>query len=92
MKRKGPRRDAGKERCWRGVIRAQRQSGQSIRESCRANGLREPTFYAWRQELKRPVSVRRNTSWTLWWPEVRGPRPGCRLVPGLARCTSGARR
>jgi hypothetical protein len=58
MKRKGPRRDAEKERFWRGVIRAQRQSGQSIREYCRANGLREPTFYAWRQELKRRSSQR----------------------------------
>jgi len=51
MKRKGPRRDAAKERWWRGIIRAQRQSGQTIREYCREHALSEPSFYAWRHEL-----------------------------------------
>jgi len=53
MKRKGPGRDAEKERFWRRAVRRQRQSGQSIRDYCRENALREPSFYAWRRELRR---------------------------------------
>jgi hypothetical protein len=53
MKRKGPRRDAEKERFWQGAVRRQRQSGQSIRDYCRENALSEPSFYAWRRELRR---------------------------------------
>jgi hypothetical protein len=52
MKRKEPQRDVEKERFLRGVIRRQRQSGQSTRGYCRGNALSEPSFYAWRQELK----------------------------------------
>ena len=39
MKWKGPRRDAEKERFWRRAVRRQRQSGRSIRDYCRENGL-----------------------------------------------------
>ena len=47
------RRDAGRERHWREVIRAQRNSGQSVREYCRQAGLKEASFYWWRRELAR---------------------------------------
>lgn len=52
MKRKGPQQDMDKERFWRDVIRRQQRSGQSIRGFCRQEGLSEPSFYAWRHELK----------------------------------------
>ena len=53
MQRKGPPRDAAKERFWRKAVRQQQRSGQSIRDYCRANRISEPSFYAWRRELKR---------------------------------------
>ena len=40
MNRKGPQRDAEKERFWRETIRQQRRSGQSVREYCRDKGYR----------------------------------------------------
>ncbi len=53
MKRKGPRRDAQKERFWQEAVRRQRRGGQSVRDFCRTNALSEPSFYAWRRELRR---------------------------------------
>jgi hypothetical protein len=53
MKRKGPRRDGDKERFWRATIARQRRSGQTIRRFCSELGVSEPSFYAWRGELKR---------------------------------------
>lgn len=53
MKRRGPQRDARKERFWRAAIGRQQRSGQSVREYCRDHGVSEPSFYAWRRELKR---------------------------------------
>jgi hypothetical protein len=58
MRRKGPRRDAQKERFWREAIQQQQRSGQSISKYCCEKGLREPSFYAWRRELKRRRSQR----------------------------------
>jgi transposase-like protein len=57
MKRKGPARDASKERFWRAAIGQQRRSGQSIRAYCREHDLSEASFYAWRGELKRRRAV-----------------------------------
>src|SRR4030042_1467180 len=47
------RRDAGRERHWQEVIRAQGRSGQSVREFCRQAGVTEASFYWWRRELAR---------------------------------------
>jgi hypothetical protein len=58
VKSKGPVRDVEKERKWRKVIGEQRRSGLSIRQYCRQHGLREPSFYAWRGELKRRREAR----------------------------------
>jgi hypothetical protein len=74
MKRKGPQRDAEKERFWRGVIRRQRQSGQSIRDYCRARALSEPSFYAWRQELTRRRSQRASARQRRRALSVAGPK------------------
>jgi transposase len=51
--RKGPQRDAAKQRYWRTVVRRHTCSGQSVREFCRGEGLSEASFYAWRRELSR---------------------------------------
>lgn len=51
--RKGPRRDRGRERFWRGMVRRQKASGQSVRAFCAEHRLSEPSFYGWRSELKR---------------------------------------
>ena len=48
------RRDADKERRWRGLIGKQNQIGQSVRGFCREQGLKEASFYRWRQVIRRP--------------------------------------
>ena len=58
MKRKGPARDASKERFWRETVGRQRRSGQSVRTYCRDHGVSEASFYAWRGELKRRRATR----------------------------------
>jgi len=62
MSCKGPARDVGKERFWRKSIDQQQRSGLSIREFCRQHGLTEPSFYAWRGELKRRRTARAEKS------------------------------
>jgi transposase-like protein len=62
MKRKGPQRDTQKERFWRDVIRRQQRSGQSVRQYCRDQGVSEPSFYAWRRELRRRHGQRAKTT------------------------------
>jgi len=51
--RKGPRRDAVKERFWREVIAGQPESGLSVRVWCLQWEVSEAPFYAWRRELAR---------------------------------------
>lgn len=46
-------RDPRKEAFWRRVLARWQGSGQSGRDFCRAAGLSEPSFYAWRRELAR---------------------------------------
>jgi transposase-like protein len=43
------KRDGGKERFWRRMLRQWRRSGLSVREFCAEHGLAEPSFYAWRR-------------------------------------------
>ena len=52
-KRGGKRRDPAREKFWRRTIQEQRQSGLSVRDFCRREGLRDWTFRWWRQELAR---------------------------------------
>jgi transposase-like protein len=52
MRRKGPQRNAEKEQFWREAICRQRRSGLSVRGFCRDETLSEPSFYAWRRELR----------------------------------------
>lgn len=48
---KGPHRDTGKEAFWRKMLKEQAGSGQNVRAFCRAHGLTEPSFYAWRRAI-----------------------------------------
>lgn len=38
---------------WQEVVRRWKESGQSVREYCRVQGLRESAFYFWRRALAR---------------------------------------
>jgi hypothetical protein len=49
MARRGTARDADKERLWRRRLEQQRRSGLSVRAFCAAEGISEPSFYAWRR-------------------------------------------
>jgi transposase-like protein len=44
-------RDVEKAQYWRLVLEEFGASGLNVREFCRKEGLREPSFYAWRREL-----------------------------------------
>jgi len=48
---KGPYRDTDKEAFWRKTMQEQADCGQNIRAFCRARGLTEPSFYAWRRAI-----------------------------------------
>ena len=52
-RRKGTGRSAERERYWRGHVKAQQRSGESIRGYCRAQGLSEALFHYWKRALKR---------------------------------------
>ncbi|HEV3118004.1 MAG TPA: hypothetical protein VGY58_13200 [Gemmataceae bacterium] len=49
----GKPRDERKEQIWRQRIRDWRDSGLSVRSFCARLGLSQPSFYAWRRELRR---------------------------------------
>lgn len=49
--RRGPERDAAKERFWRRVIDGFDASRHTVRSWCAEQGVSEPSFYAWRREL-----------------------------------------
>ncbi len=48
---KGPRRDPSKEKFWRRVLSEQADGGRDVRAFCRARGLAETSFYAWRRTI-----------------------------------------
>ena len=52
MKKRTRRGDPQKQTYWEGVVRRSRESGQSVRAFCRAEGLRESAFYFWRRRLR----------------------------------------
>lgn len=52
-RRKGTGRSAERERYWRGHVKAQQRSGESIRGYCRGHGLSDALFHYWKRELKR---------------------------------------
>lgn len=44
--------DQGKDAKWRRVMEEFAGSGLSVREFCRRNAIREPSFYSWRRTLQ----------------------------------------
>jgi transposase-like protein len=53
MRKRSRRCDPQKQRYWEEVVRRWKESGRSVREYCRAEGLRESAFFFWRRELSR---------------------------------------
>lgn len=92
MRKRTRRGDPQKRRYWEGVVRRSRESGQSVRAFCQAEGLRESAFYFWRRRLARHGQHSRKGVLAAFngsrpqarsaKPALQSPRPGCRLVPG----------
>ena len=75
-KRRGPGRDAGLERRWRGLMGQWRKSGLGVRAFCRKAKVAESGFYYWRRELDRRRAQRqkgRPKSSRLFVPVTVGP-------------------
>ncbi len=51
MKKRIRRGDPQRRRYWEEVVRRWKEGGQSARDFCRAEGLRESAFYFWRRKL-----------------------------------------
>lgn len=47
------KRSADKEAYWALMVEEQRRCGVSIRAFCQQKGISEPSFYAWRRELRK---------------------------------------
>ena len=54
MARRRTGRKHEREQCWQEVIERWRASGQSVAAFCRAEGVSQGTFYAWRKRLGGP--------------------------------------
>lgn len=52
MKKHMRRCNPQKQARWQEVLRRWRESGRSVRDYCRAEGLRESAFYSWRGKLE----------------------------------------
>jgi transposase-like protein len=52
MKRPFRRGDPQRQSYWQEVMRRWKESGQSVRGFCRAEGLRESAFFFWRRRLE----------------------------------------
>jgi len=56
-------RRTDRERCWRGVLERQVESGLSVASFCREESISAPSFYAWRRKLReRDVRAQRSAS------------------------------
>lgn len=53
MKKRVRRGDPLREQQWQATVRQWQRSGQSVREFCRVQRLKESAFYFWRGELAR---------------------------------------
>lgn len=65
------------KREWQGTIEQWRQSGQTVRNYCRAQGLKESAFYFWRRELTRRDDNRSRR----WQPAGKTPKRGGASTP-----------
>jgi hypothetical protein len=53
MKKRNRQCDPQKQAYWEDVVQRWKESGQSVRGYCLAQGLRESAFFSWRRELAR---------------------------------------
>ena len=81
MKKRGRHGDPEREREWRGAIEQWRQSSQTVRSYCRAQGLKESAFYFWRRELTR----RGDEHSRRWQPAGKTPKRGRAATPAHPR-------
>ena len=51
MKKHVRRGNPQRERQWQAAVGQWQKSGQSVRDYCRAQGLKESAFYFWRRQL-----------------------------------------
>ena len=51
-RQKGRQRSVERERFWRGLVEGWQRSGLNVRQWCAQHHVSEPSFYAWRRELK----------------------------------------
>lgn len=68
------KRSVEKEQFWRLVLDEHRRSGLSVRAFCQREGVSEPSFYAWRREIRQRDAERNGDA----RPSEKGPQ---RLVP-----------
>ena len=52
-RQKGRARSVERERFWRGLVEGWRRSSRNVRQWGAGRHVSEPSFYAWRRELKR---------------------------------------
>jgi hypothetical protein len=69
-------RDPAKEQLWRRLLDQWQRSGLSGRAFCLRHGLSEPSFYAWRREIKRRERER--------FVAARRSQPQRRAAKGIA--------
>jgi hypothetical protein len=82
MRKRMRRCNPQKQSHWEEVLRRWEQGSQSVREYCRAEGLREAAFYWWRRELARRG---------LLSDTAAKPWPDASCVPSTVRRASGSR-
>ena len=88
MARRGARRDRGKERFWRRLLRLWRRSGRTVRAFCTEHEVSEPSFFAWRRVLAERDQQRGQRA----KPNSRASGDGALCeggpTPSLCRCVS----
>jgi hypothetical protein len=56
----GRKKSGETESRWREIVKRQARSGRSVRSFCAAEGISEPSFYAWRKRLRTRREPRRD--------------------------------
>ena len=77
-----------KQLYWQELIDRQPGSSLSVRQFCVAEGVSEPSFYAWRRKLGMPKSVVKRSQRSS--RRLSGPRNGREFIPLKVLESSGA--
>ncbi|HEX4132442.1 MAG TPA: hypothetical protein VHZ24_20595 [Pirellulales bacterium] len=83
-KSRGPGRDAEKQQFWRGVIAGFDPQRSTVRRWCADHGVSEPSFYAWRRELRRRDRAATKRASVRMVPVRIAPTPTSFVEPGAA--------